>query len=349
MNSIALMENRYGLWEARGVFKDNGCELTIVSDESPASALGRLLILEQEHRKKLDDDAREADEIAERVAVIEALKLLVENGAKPDPCERAAFWVRIFGADSAPLAQADWARCERIARQAKDMMGGYSGERLDAFHHGMDTVGNIFAELEEQQVPPICSANMTHEVIQLKERIRELELAESLKETECLAVNGLMADVCDAAFKNGLRSEMHGYDGIVERIKEIFGRPGSEAEDLRREIRLAIKNRRESIHGEYMGLTLESILDRVDARDSLAYLQAQDKPNEDLRRVVVDAAVAWDQSYCDGIGCKLTVRQSLSAAVKALNKKAPADVSEVGSTGAQLGGASTAEAADEQS
>lgn len=42
-------------------------------------------------------------------------------------------------------------------------------------------------------------------------------------ETECMVVHGTLADVCDILFEDDERAEMHAYDGVRERARELVG------------------------------------------------------------------------------------------------------------------------------
>lgn len=128
--------------------------------------------------------------------------------------------------------------------------------------------------------------------------IRALKAELAALEEESMETAGILSDVCGAAFADPMRAEAHGYQGVLDQVKRLreyhgLGPYGAEAEDLRRELNGFLVDCSPRLNG-----AIQSILDKVSARDSLAYLESQDKPHQELRDAVIAAALTWgDYSY----------------------------------------------------
>jgi hypothetical protein len=106
-------------------------------------------------------------------------------------------------------------RCIAIARGCVDYSGGHSGDRLTAYHHGMDTVVNVLSAPEsDRQAQVVESMGRVTEpatppatIATLRARVRELEAqleaqlagARAVAQTrsgKCVSGDGMTYSVC---------------------------------------------------------------------------------------------------------------------------------------------------------
>jgi hypothetical protein len=97
-------------------------------------------------------------------------------------------------------------RCIAIARGCVDYSGGHSGDRLTAYHHGMDTVVNVLSAPEsdrqaqvvesmgrvtEPATPPATIATLRARVRELEAQVKSVETADDPRDGVCLTGDGV--------------------------------------------------------------------------------------------------------------------------------------------------------------